>query len=318
MPLRIATFLVTASLFAQIPHLTPRVIMPGDSVGPSFWLLAPQIIVVSVKSANWLGPAIEITPPQRAVVRLVRVDGEVENIIQGELPKGPIQFYFFANTTSKDGYTTIKYWLTPGRRYVVFLREEAGVLRTMADLAPPKIQVLSGRHDQIATGKSPSDLGRAILHIALTPTGDYDKVFASGIQQTVSSILEFVAPSDLARSLRILLTHPDRAIQDQACLTIAREFRYRDPCLPKLLNANDPAIQQQARLWMQGRQESGHELLTLLRDNPLALSASGKVEDLASDLETFTWDWDAEVRKQACATLRRLFPAGRPTNCTTP
>ena len=146
MPLISLIALFAVGLSAQTPRLTPRIIMPGEAPGALFWLSAPYIVVVKIQGAEWLGPALEVTPPEKTVVRLVGVDGEIENVIQGDIPVGRVRFYFFANTLSSGGFTTVKYWLAPGRRYVAFLRRDGGVVRTMADVAPPEIAIFSGRH----------------------------------------------------------------------------------------------------------------------------------------------------------------------------
>jgi hypothetical protein len=315
----LGVLLLSALASAQVPHLYPRILLPGEAVGSSFWLMSPVIAVVKVQHAAWLGPEIEISPPKQTVVRLVRVDAEIENVIQGGLSKGHVQFYFFTNTPSSHCCKTVLYWLEPGGRYVVFLREDGDVLRTMSDVDEPTVRILSGLHDRIEVpGADPRrhDPGRVILNAALAPTPDYEKGFAQGLEHTYSVTAPFVGPADSARLLRNLLTHPDASIRAQACLTLARHFRYRDPCLPELLSSQDVAIQGQANLWMRGRRESTDELVRALKENPISLSVSEKLAYLPGELELFTLDWDSEVRHQACETLHRLFPSRRFQGCT--
>ena len=151
--------------------------------------------------------------------------------------------------------------------------------------------------------------------MTLTPARGYDKDFAAGIQQTESVIQSLVRPADLAESLVKLLVGPDSEIQSQACLALARRFRFRDPCLPALLESSELPIRRQAEIWMQGRRESTGELIAALRDRPLSLSVSGRVEDFADELNLFTLDWDPGVRRQACETLGHLFPLGKFPRC---
>jgi hypothetical protein len=306
--------LSTVASCAQVPNLTPRVILPGESPGASFWLRAPEIVVVKVASADLVGPEIEITSPQRLVVRLATIKGTVENVLRGDRPVDrPIIFYFFTNIPSSNGFTTPKYWLDVDSRYIVFLREDNGVLRTMADVAPPEILILTGRHSQADLTRE--DPARAILQLALSPSSDYEPTFGSNLQHTELSIQEFVKPSDLARYLRMLLSHPDMTVQTEACLVLSRRFRYRDPCLPRLLESTDQRVRAQARMWMREGTGTTNALITALRENPWSLSLSGNVEDLASDLAIFIWDSDRQVRHEACMTIRRLFPASEPTGC---
>jgi len=101
----------------QQPHLQPRVILPGEGAGRSFWLLAPDIAIVRIQRAQRQGPDIVITPHHKLTVHLVAVDAEVEDTIQGQLPKGPTRFYFFTNSLLPGySYTTPLSWFYPGKR----------------------------------------------------------------------------------------------------------------------------------------------------------------------------------------------------------
>lgn len=313
--------LTQALALAEPPHLQPRIVLPGEGVGSFFWLLAPSIAIVTVNSAERLGPDIEITPPKELVVHLVAVDAKVESVIQGDLPKGPVRFYFFTNTLIPNvGYTTPLLWFEPGRRYVVFLRQDGGILRTMADVTEPNIRIRSGHRDALAPPSSrplKNDPAALIVSAALTPSEDYEKGFASSIGDTFGQLLRITTPSKVAPLLRRLLLHPDQEIREWACLSLTTGFSYRDPCLPKLLDSEDPAVKQQANIWMPGKRASQQRLIKTLREDPIALSVSGKVDDLAGDLELFTFDWDDEVRLQACDALHRLFPSREFSNCAT-
>jgi hypothetical protein len=54
MPLKLlVTLLLTAVSSAQVPpRLCPRIVLQGDAVGASFWLLAPDIVIVKVHKAT--------------------------------------------------------------------------------------------------------------------------------------------------------------------------------------------------------------------------------------------------------------------------
>jgi hypothetical protein len=100
-------------------------------------------------------------------------------------------------------------------------------------------------------------------------------------------------------------------------LSLSINFSYGDPCLPKLLASDDPAVKQQANIWAIRKRLGAQRLVRMLEEDPIALSASGKVDDLASDLEQYTFDSDRVVRQGACNALRRLFPSGEFLNCAT-
>jgi hypothetical protein len=310
---------VPASVGAGPPQLQPRVILPGEGVAGPFWRLAPNIGIVTIDSARRVGPDVDVTPGKLAV-HLVEVKGEVENALQGELVPGPVRFYFFTNTLVADvGYTTPLLWFQPGCRYAVFLRDDGGVLRTMADLTDPSIRIQSGRHDGYSTApEDPTrrDPGAAIAALALTPNADHDKGFAVGIEETYDRLLLIVSPGQLAPPLRRLLAHPDQEVREHACLVLSIHYSYTDPCFEGLLESSDAALRRQANSWAPRKRASEHGLPTALKDDPTSLSISKRVEDLAGDLELFSFDRDPEVRRQACDALHRLFPLRTFPNCS--
>jgi hypothetical protein len=249
----------------------------------------------------------------------MEVGVDVENVMQGDLMPGPAHFYFFTNTLGTNvGYTTPLSWFQPSYRYAVFLREDAGVLRTMADLTEPNIRIRSGRHANfIATPEHPArrDPGTAIAALALTPSGDHEKGFATGIEDAYDRLMLIARPWELARFLRRLLTHADLEIRERACLALSIHYSYSDPCFEGLLESSDPEIKQQASIWAPRKRASEQGLPAALKEDPISLSISRRVEDLPGDLELFSFDRDAGVRLQACDALRRLFPARTFPNC---
>jgi len=313
----ISFFAALAAGAAQGPHIYPRVLLPSDAVGDGFWLSAPNIAVVRVDTVEWIGPEIEITAPQELVVRLVSVAADVENVIKGTLPAGRIQFYVFANTLSQNGYHTVLAWMEKGARYVVFLRNDGGALRTMADVASGSIRIWSGRHDVIPASQRDSarqDPGATIAFLALTPSAAAVRGFGANVQRTSDAVAQFAPPKEVAALLRNLLTHGDANVRTQACLTLSRNFSYRDPCLSVLLASTDGPTRQQAEMWSRMKSPT-QALVKSLVEDPFALSISGRVVDFPGDLELFTFDSDPRVRRQACDTIRRLFPLAAPLNC---
>ncbi len=298
--------------FAQTPNLVPRVIFPGEAVGASFWLSSPYIVIARVVNAELSDRGVQATT-HGMQLRLLAVDAEIENVIQGLLAKGRMRFYLFVNEPAPDSFTTYIYRPVPGGRYVFFLRRDGDTMRMMADVAPPDVRLFSGVHANLREQKSQSikpDPGQDILYAALVPSeGSSPKGFAASIPRTEASIRPFVNNRDLALSLRNLLAHPDSDVIAQACLTLATNYLYRDPCLLRLRDTEDSRVRGRVELLMRGRTESTSDLVSQLREAPLSLSSSGRIDDLEGDLELFTLDWAPEVRKQAsCLTLHQLFP----------
>jgi len=304
---------------SQPPTLVPRVLLPGEGVGSSFWLTAPYIGVIAVRSTDWIGDPVEITPPGELVVRLVRVDAEVESVVKGELQKGPLQFYFFVNVPSANGYNTYLSWFEPGRRYVAFLRRDGENFRTMTDLVTMNIRIRSGRHSEdLAIQSEPvgTNPGFEIAYATLTPSADYEPGFAENIDNALEEAQEFSSPGQAFKMMRKLLVHPDDSIREHACMSLMSTYGYLDPCLLKLVDSKDAAIRAQAERNMHyAANTSIRPVLAVLKNDPSSLSRSGRVEDLADSLEVFTFDLDSRVRSQACESLRRLFPSRQYANC---
>jgi hypothetical protein len=318
---KIGLIFIQAILLGQTPQVLPRVLLPGEDVGSYFWLQSPIIAIVKVNNANWMGSEIQVTPADKLAVRLVRVIADVEYVIKGQIEKGTVQFYFFANTLSYDGRRTVASWLDPGKRYIIFLRKDGDVLRTMTDVAVLHLRILSGRHDRLPSSLEnhiSANSGTAIAEMALSPTADHEQGFADHIDLTQSELRRFLPPADIAVLLRKLLVSPETDIRTKACLALLNSFQYRDPCVQRLIKSRDVVISPQDALTIRGKKDIGNDLAIVLRDNPLSLSIRGKVEELSGDLELFTYDLDAEVRKQACETLQRLFPLSTFSRCAAP
>jgi hypothetical protein len=294
------------------------VILPGEGVGRQFWLGAPKIAIVTIEKATFLEPDYPM-PPGRLVLRLVAVDAKVENMIQGELPGGPIRFYFFTNSVAPGSiYPILRMWFDPGSRYVVFLREDGGILRTMADLDDPHIKIHSGRHDALPLSLNDAprrDPGAVIAAAALTPSADHVEGFAAGIVDTFGPLSSIVPDVYIARLLRALLASPDQATREWACVTLSFHFSYRDPCFSSLLDSKDPEIRQRASVLAPAKRANPQRLLSALSIAPDSITAPEISDAIADELESFTYDQDLAVVRQACVALRRIFPSREVPRC---
>lgn len=321
MPVRACLLcLVISQLLAcgQVPPLRPRVILPGEDVSGGFWLHAPKIAIVMIDKATWLKPDYAMTPG-RLVLRLVAVDATVENVIQGELPEKPIRFYFFTNSVASGSvYPIVRTWFHPGSRYVVFLRDDGGILRTMADLTEPNIRIRSGRHNTLPLSLDDAprrDPGAVIATAALTPSADHVEGFAEGMADTYGRLGLIVPDGYIARLLRALLANPDQATRERACLTLSFHYSYRDPCFSNLLDSKDPEVRQQASVLAPAKRASPQRLLSELSIAPDSINAPEFLDPLADELELFTFDLDFAVRRQACIAVHRIFPSRQFPQC---
>ena len=103
----------------QTPGLRPRLILQGENVGNEFWLAAPYILAVKIISATLDGSPEPIFEGGPKTLQLVRFVADVENVIKGELSDKRITFFFFVKVDQNP-----RYYLDPGKRYIVSLRHE--------------------------------------------------------------------------------------------------------------------------------------------------------------------------------------------------
>ena len=140
----------------RVPQLRPRLILQGEPVGNAFWLAAPYVLAVKIVRAELQGSREPIFQGGPRTLQLVKFTADVENRIKGDLPDKIITFFFFAKVDQNPDY-----YLHPGRRYIVSLRNEGGVLRSWADASQLHISVHSGSHNQ---QDLPLELGPAAAH----------------------------------------------------------------------------------------------------------------------------------------------------------
>jgi hypothetical protein len=280
-----------------------------------FWLSASQIGVVRVATADWIGPELEMVPPRHTVVRLVRVNGQAEYWIKGTVPAKALTFYFFTNVPTTTGFRSPRSWMEPGQRYIVFLREDGEVLRTMADMEQLQIQVHSGDHSQ-GSFSSDASLGIRIAALLLTPGENYDSAtFARHIGLDLLNVRTIAPAKNLVALLSGLLKNRDDRVRTAACFALAKEYPSQDSCLVDLANAPDDGQRQRARELLALHDRNTPELIKRLAEYPSTLSINGKTEDLGDDLELFTNHRNAEVRAGACRALEHCFPARQVSQC---
>ena len=227
-------------------------------------------------------------------LRLIRFVASVENVIKGRLPAKMITFFFFAKLDQNPTY-----YLYPGRRYIISLRNEGGVFRSWADARQLKIEIHSGAHEQ---RHLPLDLGprRAITYILLTPGPDCSlHEFASTLDWPRLSPDD---PSYVNERLRKLEFHPDREVRESACFAEAVMFWHRPKCLLQALESPDGRVRSQAAKLT----SDDVDLPRMLRAKPFPLFSPEWFDYMRGWLEVYTDDVRPEVRKAACDSLRSL------------
>ena len=290
-----ATLLASMVACHRAPELRPRLILQGEAVGHEFRLDAPYVLAVRITDAKLRGGREAIAPGGPKVLQLVEFSANVENEIKGNLGKKQISFFFFAKTDQNPTY-----FLDPGHRYIVSLREEAGILRSWTDATQLKIEVHSGSHNQ---KDLPLDAGpeAAIAYLLLTPGADYDrKVFAQTLNWP-----PYGDPETVNMLLKKLEENPDREIADYACYTTAEFFWHRPPCLKRCLESPDVHMRRSAARFL--NTDSVH-LLDDLQKDPSVLFPKACSDEITQMLAIYTEDVRPEVRQAACAALRGYSP----------
>lgn len=240
------------------PELRPRLILQGEPTGDEFWLAAPYVLAVKVSRAEIQGSPEPIFRGGPKSLQLIRFTAAVDNVIKGELADKTVSFFFFVKLDQNP-----RYYLYPGKRYIVSLRREGGVLRSWADASQLAIWVHSGSHNQ---ADLPVSLGPAamIAYILLTPGADCD---LREFQNTLSWP-RYGDPEYVDQRLKELQLSPDRNLRDSACITSAVIFWHRPKCLELAANSSAESIRSAAERFL--RTDDVH-LAELLRKSPFSL-----------------------------------------------
>lgn len=293
--------LVAVAGCRRAPELTPRIILQGEPVGNEFWLDAPYVLVVKILRADLEGSRRPIYPGGSRSLQLVKFTAYVENVIKGDLPEQTVSFFFFVNVDLKP-----RYYLDPGKRYIVSLRREGGVLRSFADASQLEIEVHSGLHGQ---KDLPLDLGleTTIAYILLTPGADFDPVAF----ENFLGWPPYGEPGYIYQRLKELTSHPDRSVREQACIKSAEMFWHRPECLKRCLDSSEPGVRRAAEGFLHGDDPN---LLGLLQNNPSSLFPEPR-NYIVQMFEIYTEDIRPDVRRAACATLRNIAPSEATKYC---
>lgn len=287
-------------------NLHPRILRQTEPVSSGFWLSAPHVLVITIRTAV-LKTSYESPQDKQAVLQLVEFTADVENVISGQPVGREVRFYFFVDPSQRP-----RYWLSPKQRYIVSLRRDGKVLRSMADVKQLAIPVHSGRHEQ-ATLPSDASPGRKIAYLLLTPGIDCD--ISRFIQHLALWELDDYAPEQYVFLLmKRLQTHSDRRLRDAACLATAKGFWFRPSCLSSCLASPDADVRQSAERLV-NEEDDKLQLIDRLERDPLSLLPPRFKASIETKLEVYVEDMRPEVRRLACVNLRRMFPQREIPRC---
>jgi hypothetical protein len=297
-----AGFLAALLACRPVPSLQPRVILHSESVGNEFWLSAPHVLAVTILGAQVKGP-------RDAALVLVKFSARVENVIAGGDVGRNVDFYFFAKTDQRP-----RYWLDVGHQYIVSLRTEGGVLRSMADATQLALRVYSGRHEQSKIPKNWGP-GEAIAYVLLTPGLDCDiSTFKRHLEPwALDTLASMASLKYIAWLLSELQAHPDKGLRERACLAVVQTFWSQPECLASCLQSSDNEVSQTAKRLVDAPERIG--VVDRLKNDALSFAPSRMEQYVRDRLEMFLFDARPEVRRTACRRLEEMFPEDRFPGC---
>jgi len=310
-------------------RLTPRILYPGEDLTARTWIWAPHTVAVRIVNVELLGPEVEAVAPRAVVLRLVRVTAKVENVIGGTPLPESISFYFFTNVTT-IGNGAYRYILHLGANsgHIVFLREEAGLLRTIVDVNEPDLEYHTGKHlqadlplyppSQQTSGKwVEHPAGDALAYIMLTPgEGSDNAAFAKTLPLAVSSLFHFARTGYVVELLRRLQHNREAGIQRAACDELVRQYMLDDACIEQLQRSSDQSSRELGAALAKRAKADEMRVIQGLEERPLEF-ADGYSDfgDFKVALSRFAADRRPKVRERACQILRVVYRTDEFPDC---
>jgi Prokaryotic membrane lipoprotein lipid attachment site len=290
------TLLAALAACSSRSDLYPRVIAQAEPVGDEFLLAAPYVLALTIISADIRPSRFAVGGDRAHALKLIEFTAQVENLIKGDLPDRRISFFFFADPDQNPNY-----YLDPGKRYIVSLGREGGLLRTWADVTQLKIPIYSGKHDQNALPLN-LGVGPTIAFILIIPGSDWDREhYGLGLMYATS----YASPGYIGSLLKQVQSNPDRELRAEACLEAAQTTWYPN-CLSDVLDSPNAGYRKLARDLLK---TDGVNTFGVLKYDPLSLLPRRSGEYLFERLELYSNDLRPDVRQAACEDLRRMYPS---------
>ena len=244
-----------------------------DQAGvPDIRQFAPIVVVASVLENTVVAKGAPAARLPKVLLDLHLVRCRLENLLRGQIDGSDgseFTFYYFADTEFPYFYKR-QFSASRGRRYIFFLNNENGVLRSIGDAGPYSLEVLSGTHPAYRAGEN---LGAAVADILFKLGTDYDAKTLAG-ELSYAYLYTQLAVADLWGSrihntqlIRVLLGEPE-PIRGRACQVLAARYEGQYDCLYKLRDdPNEPRdIREDARTRLLQLESSEKALVERLRD----------------------------------------------------
>lgn len=295
-----------------IDTLGSAIDLPGV---PDVRQFAPIVIVATVLENRVAVSGVPAARLPKVLLDLHLVRCRLENSLRGQIDGVEVSFYYFADTEFPHFYQR-QFDASPGRRYIFFLNNENGVLRSIGDAGPYSLEVLTGAHPGYRAGEN---LGLAIADILFTLGADYDST-------TLAKDLSYayldarLGVADLWGSrlhniqlIRGLLGEPE-PIRSRACLVLAARYEGQYDCLYALMrDPNESSeVREKARTNLLQIEASEKALVERLRDPAIlefpGIGAPDSRKQILEELQSELGSPNSNVRRGACIALHRYYP----------
>ena len=219
------------SLAACTPNLAPHVkdMRLTEAVPQS-----SLIIIGQVSSVAFTKRLSQTPDEKRWILRLVKADVIVENVLKGDVRQPKLTFYYYY---PEYGFSLPSVNLiAPYDRAIFFLERDHNAFRSVNDVYASCIHLATGSHPGLNVGqqKTPE---QAITEACILPgsKGDMDKQrWPLWIAQGASVGERLIGAERTIELLRSLERYPDYRVRNEACLAASGLSPKKLPCLDKL------------------------------------------------------------------------------------
>lgn len=299
----------------------PKLEIRADSPASTRELISksPLIVVGRAVAVTTVGPEVRSTDRHEYPLRLERITVQVENILRGTYRSQEMVFYRYG--WSAD-HPMVGPWglIYPGQRNVFFVDVEDGTLRSIIDLYPAQIEVLSGVHSELGLSAK-NGAEQSIAEILLTPGENLNAdAFSRGLSATSVVAMNLIGRTGTLYLLKALLLSRHAVIREQACLAIADKFYGQGQCLSELTSAHAPEhTRVVARTALRQNLLREAAFCETFAKNPfewVAHEAGTTRPDAVFDvLQMLTLHSDPRVRQRACELIVQRFPSRHASSC---
>jgi hypothetical protein len=216
---------------ACTPNLVPSV---KQMRFPEYVQRSSVVVIGKVSSVGFTRRLAKTPDERKMVVRLVKADVLIENVLKGDVHGRNMAFYFYypAYGFSLPSLNIIG----PHDRAILFLRWDHGALRSVNDVYESCIHLATGSHPDLKVGPQKT-VEQAITEACILPgsKGDLNRQsWPYLIEHGAHVGEELIGSQRTVELLNSLLNYPDYRVKTEACLAAANLSPTKPSCLYQL------------------------------------------------------------------------------------